>query len=459
MNNKKLGLAGLLALTLMKAPLAMAQINNPTAPAAADTPPAGRTIVDSDASVEPTIEITPSLTLGGRFDLKYELEKSFNLDDTDDEDEAKTEPELTLSLSYAPHEDFEAFVNAELKREYGFDISPDSENGPLSLQLTEAFLHFDDIFEIGQGDVGLRVGRQRFDDEREWLYDERLDGPRLYYEWSDLTVEMSATRQTVFDRDLLNDDDPDRVNNYFLYSLYELDNVEVGNYEIDELGVAGYVFKRDDLTEDNEDPLFIGIQSYGEVIDDFLHWLDVSHVRGRDGSESIDGYAIDVGGSYEFSAPWKPSLVLGYAFGSGDSDSDDDEDNDFRQTGLQDNQYELDGLISFRYYGVLLEPELSNLEILTAGFGVKPSDYVSMQLIYHRYRQDELSDELRDTNLDPDPTGESRDIGGAIDLVSGVVSGRWALDVELGYFMPGEAFDEDENDNAFFTELDLKFKF
>ena len=25
--------------------------------------------------------------------------------------------------------------------------------------------------------------------------------------------------------------------------------------------------------------------------------------------------------------------------------------------------------------------------------------------------------------------------------------------------MPGEAFDEDENDNALFTELDLKFKF
>jgi alginate production protein len=205
--------------------------------------------------------------------------------------------------------------------------------------------------------------------------------------------------------------------------------------------------------------LFIGIQSYGEVTDDFLRWLDESHVRGRDGSDSIDGYAFDFGSSYEFSASCKPSLTLGYALGSGDSHPDDAEGNSLRRTGLQNNQYELDGLISFRYYGVSLEPELSNLEILTAGAGIKPSDYVSMHLIYHRYRQDELSDELQDTNLDPDPIGESRDIGTAIDLVSRVVSGRWALDVELGYSMPGEAFDEDENDNAFFTELDLKFKF
>ncbi len=64
--------------------------------------------------------------------------------------------------------------------------------------------------------------------------------------------------------------------------------------------------------------MFIGIQSYGEVTDDFLRWLDESHVRGRDGSDSIDGYAFDFGSSYEFSASWKPSLMLGYALGSGD---------------------------------------------------------------------------------------------------------------------------------------------
>jgi hypothetical protein len=210
-------------------------------------------MVDSDAPVESTTEPIPSPTPGVRFDLKYELEKTFNLDDIDDEDDATVEPEFTLSLSYTPLEDFEAFINTEVKREYGFDISPESENDPLSLQVTQVFLHFDELLEIGQGNVRLRIGRRRFDDEREWLYDERLDGPRVYYEWFDLTIELSATRQTVFDRDFLNADNQDKINNYFQCSLYELDNVEVGNFEIDELGAGGYVFKRDDLTEDNED--------------------------------------------------------------------------------------------------------------------------------------------------------------------------------------------------------------
>jgi alginate production protein len=413
-----------------------------------------------DAAPEPNIKLTPSLTLGGRYDTKYNLEENFNLDDADDEDEVTLEPELTLSLSYAPNDDFEAFASAELKREYAFDVSEESESDPLSLQLTETYLKFHELFEIAGGDVNLQVGRQRFDDEREWLYDERLDGARFFYELSDhLTFELSATRQTTFDRDLLNDDDRDKINNYFLYGLYELDNEMLGDYEIDDLGLAAYVFKRDDLTADDEDPIFIGIQAYGEVIDDLVNWLELAQVRGHDGDDDIRGYAVDVGASYEFSLPLDPSLVLGYAFASGDSQPDDGTDRNFRQTDLQDNQWDIDGNISFRYYGVLMEPELSNLEILTAGVGIKPSEVVTAHLIYHRYRQDEALDELRDTNLDADPNGESRDIGSAIDLVSGVVLGRWALDIEFGYFMPGAAFDEDENDSAFFTELDLKFKF
>ncbi|MGH8503910.1 MAG: alginate export family protein [Gammaproteobacteria bacterium] len=427
--------------------------------------PAG--VPTGDAAPEPDIQLTPSLTLGGRYDTKYELERNFNLEDDDDEDEVRLEPELTLSLSYEPQENFEGFLAAELKREYGFDVSEESETGPLRLELTEAYLDFDEVLEIGAGEIGIRAGRQRFDDEREWLYDERLDGVRFFYqldepfaEASELTVELSVTRQNSFERQLLTNDGRDKINNYFLYAHYEADEVDIGElYELEDVQFAAYLFKRDQLNEDDEDPLLMGIQSYAEVTEQLLYWLELAHVRGERGANDIHGYAVDLFGNYELEAPMKPSFVLGYAFATGDSDPDDGTDRNFRQTGLQDNQHSLDGNISFRYYGVLMEPELSNLQILTAGAGIKPSENVSVNLLYHQYRQHAAFDELRDTNLDADPTGESRDIGSAIDLVSGIYFGHWALDVEVGYFMPGEAFDDDENDNAFFTELDLKFKF
>lgn len=428
-------------------------------------PPANVPI--GDDTPEPDIELTPFLTLGGRYDTKYVLERNFNLDTGDDEDEMTLEPELTISLSYEPRRNFEAFLVAELKRELAFDVSEDSETGPLRLDLTEAFLGFDDLGDVGSGELSARVGRQRFDDEREWLYDERLDGARIFYVWdepftelSELTLELSLTRQTVFDRELLTHDDRDKVNNYFLYARYEAEELDIGSlYELEDVELNAYVFKRDQLNEDDEDPLLMGIQSYGELTEHLMCWLELAHVRGSRGSDDIHGYAVDLSGVYEFDMAWKPSLVMGYAFATGDSDPDDGTDRNFRQTGLQDNQHDLGGNISFRYYGVLMEPELSNLKILTAGVGIQPSDDVSIHLIYHEYRQHKLSQELRDTNLDTDPNGESRDIGSAIDLVSGVYFGRWALDIEFGYFMPGAAFDDDENDSAFFTELDLKYKF
>lgn len=41
------------------------------------------------------------------------------------------------------------------------------------------------------------------------------------------------------------------------------------------------------------------------------------------------------------------------------------------------NQYDLDGFMGLHYYGVL-EPELSNFNILTSDIGVKPWDSYSL---------------------------------------------------------------------------------
>ena len=171
------------------------------------------------------------------------------------------------------------------------------------------------------------------------------------------------------------------------------------------------------------------------------------------------GYGVDLLGAYHFDAPLSPHVILGYAFGSGDSDPDDDRDDAFRQTGLQGNETEVGGLTPFRYYGEAFDPELSNLSIFTAGLGARPTAELSADLVYHYYLQDQAADELRDSALDAEPTGESKRLGSEIDLVLGFEEeGDFQVRGFLGYFMPGRAFD-DGADAALFARIEALYEF
>jgi alginate production protein len=169
---------------------------------------------------------------------------------------------------------------------------------------------------------------------------------------------------------------------------------------------------------------------------------------------------VDFGATYEWQVGLKPALTLGVAFGSGDRDPDDGNDGNFRQTGLQENEGDFGGAASFKYYGEVLDPELSNLAIFTVGFGIRPSDRFSVDLVYHHYVQHRASPRLRNAGIDAEPSGRSRSLGSEIDLVVGFeeiwnrIDGR----VVLGYFMPGAAFPGDTG-GAWFVGAQVEFRF
>ena len=141
------------------------------------------------------------------------------------------------------------------------------------------------------------------------------------------------------------------------------------------------------------------------------------------------------------SLPMTPSLYFGYALGEGDGDFSDGVDGNFRQSGLQRNNDRFDGVAGFRYYGTLMRPELSNMQIWTAGVGVRPSERSSVDLLFHSYRQDVPFPLLRDSRLRYDPNGVDPDLGVGIDLVVGLEDWRpWEFEIDLGWFSPGGAF-------------------
>ena len=99
-----------------------------------------------------------------------------------------------------------------------------------------------------------------------------------------------------------------------------------------------------------------------------------------------------------------------------------------------------------------------NLGILSAGVGWRFHRRGSIDLVYHRYRQVEAADFLRDTEIDRRPDGVHTDIGQELDLILGIRrQGNVDLKFVLAYFDPGAAFPD--GDRAFLGSARLRFRF
>jgi len=434
------GLPALLTILLVSAPY----------PSGFHSSAAAAGVFDPDAPPETRYRLAPFLTFGAEIEVAYAYRKNLGLDDRRDGDASLLTPELSLALSFDPDPRFQAFLNVAVARESVLKIEADQSkpSEDVAVEVKEAFIWLRSL----PGGLSLQLGRQRFEDERQWLYDEELDAVRLRFEHAALAIELSASRDGLVRKDLASSARRDRINNYVLHASYRLPR---------ETTVEAYAIVRDDRDADRRRPIFAGLRSRGEPIEDLDYWLELGYVGGRDGSKRIRGWGVDVGATYEFQVGPKPALTLGFAFGSGDRNPDDGTDESFRQTGLQDNEADFGGATDFKYYGEVLDPELSNLAILTAGVGIRPSDKFSMDLVYHYYLQHRAAPALRSAGIDAEPSGRSRRLGSGIDFVVGL-QGIWDhLDarVGVGYFLPGAAFPGALGGGAWVVRAEVQFRF
>ncbi len=312
-----------------------------------------------------------------------------------------------------------------------------------SLLVDQAFVTIKDVIAPFE----FHAGRRNYEDERHWLYDTSLDIGSVGLRLGHVHVEATAGRQVAWDLDFLRNDPKDRINTYMLYAAYR---------GIEDLRLAAYTIKRNDLTNAEGRPLFIGMRALGTPADAFNYWAELAFVRGKDeSSRRFSAYGFDVGFTYRFAMPsLSPSITLGYAFGTGDANPDDGRNREFRQTGLQSNEEKFAGVAKFKYYGEMVDPELSNLKIFTLGVGFRPARNVTVDLVYHRYRLHKMAEELRNSNLtalmNQDETRPSKDVGSAFDIVIGFrrLFGirRLGVDLRAGWFFPGDAFRVAEGD-------------
>jgi alginate production protein len=396
-------------------------------------------MADDQKAVPFSIRLGDSLRIGGQASTKVEWNDEFDLDPNNRGDRTKPEAKAKLdalwllgdSGSYVMGE--VSFGRADTWRDGGTDTHEDI------LELTRAFasLRLHDSLQ-------LVVGRQDFDEEREWLYDEVVDGIRAVAQFGDLEFELGGAvgREGAAEP-----------------NAYEDTGLYVGHlrWQVAQDWMLGaYCLQRTDDTAAHFEPMLFGVRSISRPKYGFGHWLELGAARGKVGNRDVQGHAFDLGVLYAFDCWGRPTLGAGIAFGSGETDSSTTEG--YRQTGLQDNNDKLGGVTSVRYYGELFDPELSNLMVTSVVGAVRPFANTSLSLLLHSYRQDTAAQGNPDSGLRTSPTGLSTDLGTEIDLVLGYrASGGISLELVAARFQPGDAFANDAAANL--LEFTARFSF
>lgn len=303
-------------------------------------------------------------------------------------------------------------------------------------RLGESYLYLLDPLELG---LSLQAGRVQFDEQREWLYDQELDAVRGIYEQNNFRAEISYS-ETLADGNLIDES----AQNSILY----LSNTDEDRH------IAAYAVHREFSWPYPTKRTHYGLRAFGEWLPENDSWLEIGWMQGQALSNTERGWAIDIGTTWELNR--HISLTAGFAVGQGDDPETRPVEN-YRQTGLQDNNAKFGGVTSFRYYGELIDPELANLEILTLALGWRAKRRVSVDLVWHQYAQNVASRQLIDTQLKRRPNGINTDLGEEFDFVLGWRTQKtWDLEVILAYFMPGRAFDD--SDPAMMGKIQFRYR-
>lgn len=369
------------------------------------------------------------------------------------------ESELVLKLKQQLGTSLSARADLVLQsNSYSFsDEQSESDEDQNSYSFEQLYIQHSGV----DGGNRFRLGRQSLDDPLGWIIDEELDALRFTQGNKPWQLDLSISRQQLV---LLGSEERDD----------KIDNVLA---QLTLRGANGtrwspYVLFRKDRGYDGSrasESTWLGLQGLVEINRNARYWLNAALRNGSeerdDGQRRLGGKALDAGLTWTFDSHFSPSFTLGYARASGDTDYSDSQNGTFRQSGLHSNKYELNGRSRFRYLGEVVDPELSNITIVTVGMGIRISKRWDLDMAFHRYTQVEPEDRLRGSDIDSDPAGIYRDLGDGFDIVLGYEYKKGLkLQGLAGLFNHGPAFEQsdDESDplsNAWLTGLEIEYEF
>lgn len=424
-------------------------------------------------------------TIGGEIELGIDIEDEIDLQSSENDGRFDLEPGFQLEAFVEGAGSVSAFF--ELKGEHGlsYDLPLAYRDEETELSRGESWVHFDGLFSLP---MALQIGRQNFAEQREWWWDDDLDAISLSYRDSKFRAYVAVAEEiakVVFNDDHRDAEEEDvfrilsnanwRHSSEFILDVFFLYERDHSNTPA--LGQVVPFYREDEV---DAELYWFGTRFSGEFdirsIFEAAYWIDWALVRGDETQLEFDdlddlrffvesrrdfdrsGEAVDVGTSIRwrnvnFGLFYDPTLTIGFAWGSGD----DGGRNGFKETGLNDNNWRFNGVDRFRYYGELTNPRLENLSVSTLSLGFRFLSESSIEILHHNYTQVDKTD-FHSLRIDPDTNGLSQDIGDEIDVVIGIEEWQnWEFEFVTAYFLPGDAFNEQDNAWQFSFKLNYNF--
>lgn len=401
-----------------------------------------RKVGDDDARPEDQIRVFDNLVVSG--ELKHELEwrENFDLQSDRQRDRLIGTQLVSLEATFELNRHFMAYARWETYWDYIWFDEDANLTAEDASNIIEGWALFEDLPVDG---LALQVGRVDFDHGREWVMDDQYDAVRLLANLDGNFLEASIGRK-IWDPS----DDEEGVENTLLAARID---------SISRTELLLYYLHRQGGTLIDLDRDHVGVSAEVDYGPGKI-WGEFSYARGTENDLPLEGVGGDVTMMYVWEkAALEPSVYAGFAMGTGDYDPFTAHDRGFRQTGLNDNQDKYNGVASFNYYGEIMAPDLTNLKVFTVGLGVKPSEKTSVDLLWHRFEQVDLSYlPPFGTRLRQAVTAQSTDLGQEFDVIIGIEeSQNWIFEVNVGIFMPGDAFNR--RDTAYYGYFKAAYRF
>ena len=444
--------------------------------------------VDKRRPLEPnTIDIAGRpLTVTGEFEVEFDYER----------DAARTpQPGAQLFLTTGPEVEafytfgprLSLFGQVQFGRQAQLQGDSASDTSGVFFERGETWLYSENVAGLP---LSIEIGRLNFEDDRRWWWDANLDAVRAILEVGSFELALALAREVAPSRsghDYI-EPDADGVARFIAESSWDWHP---------EHALTLFLLHQDDRSHTERegevvDPArtdasdarltWIGMRLNGATVLQGGHvvgyWVDAAGVQGEeqiveysdasptgsvvDGSTraGIRGWGVDAGFGWIMPLAFEPRLYAGYAVGSGDSTVQGSEDRRFRQTGIQTNEAGFGGAERFNSYGLLLDPELSNLSVVTAGAGISLLHSSSLDLVYHHYRLVEPATALRNARIETPLDGRSRALGEEVDVVLAVEEWeRFEVQVQASAFRAGEAFGAKAGDWSYGGFVALRIAF
>lgn len=422
-----------------------------------------------------------ALDYGFQFAMERSALDGLSLGDEPDEDRLVGELfELEFKIEYSLSNDAYLFFTGTLINETETIETADEEEKTSGLERKQMGLEY---FFGESVQSELTLGRMEIVSNSDWFlwWDKELDSARLKSSFGNFEAMLALAEE--FARESTGGDfiDPElkdvqrtmlslnwefaAENSLIFYYLDQTDGSKSFN--------VGEFANAENTDEEDADLRWSGISYLGYFDDASVGRFEIEfHTARVSGDETIyefEGASTGrseviereqnkvSGTAQSYLLSWTPSALknwrftLGSARGSGDNNPDDNRIKSFRQTGLQDDS---------DAFGVLYQPELSNLVIEVIGVSWKIVEGVEISILGFDYQQRKLADEMRDVSIELDPTGLSRELGSEIDLVVTIeTEDGLEFIITAAEFDPGKAYGSFADETSSFINIELGYKF